>query len=201
MSPGILYNCRELENTCSSCLGRNLLGFDCGWCSNSECTVSEECSATFSITTDACPVPVINSIQPNRGPREGGTSVTITGTDLGASFSDILQVRLVSETGTSGSCNLAGEEMYVLGREIVCDTVRVATTGIHMMDVDVQRESNVKVVSAPFSVEEPQLNGVDPQFGPKSGGIEVIISGRSLAIGNIDQTRVELSGVNCTIQE
>ena len=169
MSPGILYNCRELENTCSSCLGRKLLGFDCGWCSNSECTVSEECSTTFSITTDACPAPVINSIQPNRGPREGGTRVAITGTDLGASFSDILQVRLVSETGTKNvSCNLAGEEQYVLGREIVCDTVRVATTGIHMMDVHVQRESNVEVVSAPFSVEEPQLNGVDPQFGPKS---------------------------------
>ena len=112
MSPGILYNCRELENTCSPCLGRNCLGFDCGWCSNSECTVSEECSATFSITTDACPAPVINSIQPNRGPRQGGTSVTITGTDLGASFSE---VRLVSGTGTNASCNLAGEEMYILG--------------------------------------------------------------------------------------
>ena len=201
MPPGILYNCRELENTCSSCLGRNRLGFDCGWCSNSECTVSEECSATFSITTDACPAPVINSIQPNRGPREGGTRVTITGTDLGASFSDILQVRLVSETGTSGSCNLAGEEQYVLGREIVCDTVRVATTSIHMMDVHVRRESNVEVVSVPFSVDEPHLNGVHPQFGPKSGGIEVTLSGRSLAIGNTDQTRVELNGVNCTIQE
>ena len=201
MPPGILYNCRELENTCSSCLGRNRLGFDCGWCSNSECTVSEECSATFSITTDACPAPVINSIQPNRGPREGGSSVTITGTDLGASFSDILQVRLVSETGTNVSCNLAGEELYVLRREIVCETVRVATTGIHMMDVDVQRESSVEVVSAPFSVDEPQLNGVDPQFGPKSGGIEVALSGGSLATGNIDQTRAELNGVNCTIQE
>ena len=55
----------------------------------------------------------------------------------------------------------------------MCDTVRVATTGIHMMDVHVQRESKVKVVSAPFSVDEPLLNGVDPQFGPKSGGIEV----------------------------
>ena len=83
----------------------------------------------------------------------------------------------------------------------MCDTVRVATTGIHMMDVHVQRESNVEVVSAPFSVEEPQLNGVDPQFGPKSGGIEVVIIGGSLAIGNTDQTRVELNGVNCTIQE
>ena len=178
-----------------------MAGLDCGWCSNSECTVSEECSTTFTITTDACPAPVINSIQPNRGPREGGTRVTITGTDLGASFSDILQVRLVSETGTNVSCNLAGEEQYVLGREIVCDTVRVATTGIHMMDVHVQRESSVEVVSAPFSVEDPQLNGVYPQFGPKSGGIEVAVIGGSLAIGNNNQTRVELNGVNCTIQQ
>ena len=98
-------------------------------------------------------------------------------------------------------CNLAGEELYVLGREIVCDTVRVATTGFHMMDVHVQRESSVEVVSGPFSVEEPQLNGVHPQFCPKSGGIEVAVSGRSLATGNIDQTRAELNGVNCTIQE
>ena len=83
----------------------------------------------------------------------------------------------------------------------MCETVRVNTTGIHMMDVHVQRESNVEVVSAPFSVEDPQLNGVHPQFGPKSGGIEVAVSGSSLAIGNTDQTRVELNGVNCTIQE
>ena len=89
--------------------------------------------------------------------------MTITGTDLGASFSDILQVRLVSETGTNNvSCNLAGEELYVLGREIVCDTVRVATTGIHMIDVHVQRESNVELVSAPFSVEDPGRPSIWP---------------------------------------
>ena len=57
------------------------------------------------------------------------------------------------------------------------------------------------MLSAPFSVDEPQLNGVHPKFCPKSGRIEVAVSGGSLAVGNTDQTRVELNGVNCTIQQ
>ena len=50
-----------------------------------------------------------------------------------------------------------------------------------------------------FTYEEPQVTGVDPAFGPKSGGIEVVISGSSLSIGNMENTAVKLGGSDCAI--
>ena len=201
MCTGILYNCRELENSCSSCLGLNVAGFTCGWCSDEQCTVTEECSVTFSTTTDLCPAPTINSIHPSRGPREGGTHVTITGTNLGAAYSDILEVRLHSEAGTSVECTLAGEETYVIGRQIVCVISPVSNAGEYTMRARIQCKSDVQVVTVPYFIEQPQLIEVDPQFGPKSGGIELVIRGISLDIGNSENTTVCLNGINCAIRE
>ena len=194
---GILYNCGELETNCSSCLGvSDDMGFSCGWCSD-RCLIMEECTTTFSTTTDMCPLPRINSVQPNRGPQNGTTHITISGTDLGASFDDIIEIGL---RDTDVVCNRAGEETYVVGRQIVCVTHLVTETRDYMLDVVIQRGSDGVAVSAPFSVEEPQVTGVDPTFGPKSGGIEVVVSGSSLNIGNTENTKVELNGINCVIR-
>ena len=194
---GILYNCRVLETSCSSCLGRRQdNGFDCGWCSD-ECSVVEECSATFSTTTIMCPQPSIDSVQPNRGPTAGGTRVSISGTDLGASDRDILNVTL-RLGGVDVNCTLSVED-YDVGRRIVCETLNVTSDGNYMLEVYIQRESSTEVVSAPYSYEEPRLTGVDPAFGPKSGGIEVVISGSSLSIGNRENTAVTLGDSDCVI--
>ena len=198
---GILYNCKELENSCSSCLGLNIEnGFTCGWCSDEQCTVTEECSVGFSTTTDLCPKPTINSIHPRRGPREGGTHVTITGTNLGADYSDILDVTLRPESGDGTDCRLV-EALYVAGRQIVCVTENVSEHGKYTLEVRIQRESEVTVVSDSYFVEEPVLTGVEPSVGPKSGGIEVVVSGENLAIGNTENTTVQLNGVDCIIAE
>ncbi|CAI8038569.1 Plexin-A4 [Geodia barretti] len=169
----ILYDCNELETSCSSCLGRNEAGFTCGWCSD-ECSVMEECSKDFSTTTIMCPRPRIDSVQPNRGPTAGGTRVSISGTDLGASYDDIRNVTL-QLGGVDVNCTLSGEDTYDVGRRITCET------------------------QAAYSYEEPRVTGVDPAFGPKSGGIEVVISGSSLSIGNRDDTAVTLGDNNCAI--
>ena len=175
------------------------MGFSCGWCSN-KCSVMEDCSTTFSTTTDMCPLPRIVSVQPNRGPTAGGTRVTISGTDLGASYNDV-GVTLRLDDDTSVNCSLAGEETYVVGRQILCEMQNVSQPGNYMLDVTIQRGSDEVVVSAQFSFERPQVTGVDPTFGPKSGGIEVVVSGSSLNIGNTENTRVELNGVKCDIKE
>ena len=129
--------------------------------------------------------------------------MNISGTNLGASFSDILQVRLVSVAGNiNESCDhTREEEMYIAGRQIVCETMKIDEIGKYMMNVHINREPNVAIVGVEFFVEKPQLSGVDPQFGPKSGGIDVTVSGGNLTIGNTKETRVELNGVDCTIRE
>ena len=157
----------------------------------------EECSTTFSTTTVMCPQPRIDSVQPNRGPTAGGTRVSISGTDLGASYSDILNVTL-RLGGDTDNCTLSRED-YVVGRRIVCDTLNVTSDGNYMLEVYILRESSTEVVRAPYSYEEPRVTGVDPAFGPKSGGIEVVISGGSLSIGNTENTIVKLGDSDCAI--
>ena len=201
---GILYNCGELASGCSSCLGSNVAGFQCGWCSDgTRCAVMEECSAgSFSTSTDMCPSPLITSVEPNRGPIEGGTRVNITGTNLGAVFSDIAEVRLRSG-GSVVNCSLSGEgDSYIPGRQIVCETEAVASEGLYSLDVEVSRDSPPpEVASVDFLVERPVVSGVDPVFGPKSGGVEVVINGSSLDTGNTEETTVQLNGVYCTLTQ
>jgi hypothetical protein len=194
----VLYNCRVLETSCSSCLGRRQNdGFDCGWCSD-ECSVMEECSATFSTTTTTCPPPRIDSVQPNRGPTAGGTRVSISGTDLGASYDDIIQ-NVTLQLGDSVTNVSCPEAEYVTGQQIVCVTPNVMSPGNYMLNVRIRRETNEEMVSAAYYYEEPELTAVDPTFGPKSGGIEVVISGGSLSIGNMENTAVKLGGSDCAI--
>ena len=182
--------------SCSSCLGVNVAGYECGWCRDTFCSVVEECTNDFTTSTMMCPLPVIDSVDPNRGPVEGGTRIKITGSNLGAAFSDIVQIILVGTTTVS--CSLAGEEGgYVLGQQVTCETGAFGSTGHYTVEVAVQRDSQTVVVTADFEVVQPVLSGVTPTFGPKSGGIKVAVSGSLLDIGNTEETRVELNGVNC----
>ena len=195
---GILYNCGELSSSCSSCIGVNVAGYECGWCSD-VCSVVEECTNTFTTSTMMCPLPVIDSVDPNRGPVEGGTRIKITGSNLGAAFSDIVQVWLVGPT-KNVSCSLTGEGSgYILGQQVTCETEKFSSTGQYPVEVLVQRDSQTVVSMADFEVVQPALSGVTPAFGPKSGGIEVAVSGNLLDIGNAEETRVELNGVNCGV--
>ena len=203
MFAGILYNCGELATSCSSCLGSNVAGFECGWCSSdpNQCTVIEECTADFSTTTNVCPRPEISSVQPNRGPVAGGTRVVISGTNLGAAFSDIAQVRLRSDAGTNVRCSLAGEmESYVPGLIIACETETVDFPGLYFLEVKVLRAGlPSEPATVNFEIEQPTLSGIEPPYGPKSGGVSVVISGTSLDTGNMEETAVTLNGVDCVV--
>ena len=158
----------------------------------------EECStdSMFFTSSDKCPPPAITSVQPKRGPVQGGTLVTLTGTDLGTKFTDIVGVRLLSNSSSGSSCSLS-EEDYVPGRHIVCETTAVVKAGQYYLEVNVSRDTDSETASIVFLVEQPVMSRVEPVFGPKSGGVEVVINGSSLDTGNREETRVLLNGVNC----
>ena len=100
----ILYNCTLLETGCSLCLGANLeTGFECGWCDGNSvdtCQVSKEClsPAQFVTYSTGCPAAQITSISPPSGPVEGGTTITITGTDLGLTHADVANNTMINST-------------------------------------------------------------------------------------------------------
>ena len=200
---GVLYDCPLLASGCSSCLALSAMGFRCGWCSaDTSCAVVEECSnGDIATSTSQCASPAATSVAPLRGPVEGGTRLNITGTDLGAAFSDIVEVTL---QGTSDvTCNVAEYESdYIPGTQVVCETEAFSSVGDYVVVVVVNRSSGpVPSSGVSFSVEQPTVSGVSPEFGPVSGGAEVMISGSKLDTGNTEDTRVELNGVECVVRE
>ena len=202
----VLYNCPSLADGCFSCLGANLgTGFECGWCTGSSddmCRVSEDCRspAQFAISPSGCPAATITSVLPASGPPEGGTTVTITGTDLGVTYADIVNNVMIS----SSPC-ITQEDGYIPGRQIVCETTAFTSPGPKDVNVTVQRGTSSSVVVGPslFTVVAPTVTGVEPSFGPMSGGTSITIRGTGLNISNAENTRVTLDGEDgpeCTIQ-
>ena len=102
---------------CSLCLAQNAgTGFECGWClSSSECLVKEQCpDSDFVMESGGCPLPLISSVTPNRGPPEGGTTIIISGANLGVGVTDIVSITV----GTI-ACDVI-ESSYMPGREVMC---------------------------------------------------------------------------------
>ena len=202
----VLYNCPSLADGCSSCLRANLgTGFDCGWCRGSSddmCRVSENCHSPgqFATTPSGCPNATITSVLPTSGPREGGTTVTITGTDLGVTYEDIVNNVMIS----SSPC-ITQEDGYIPGTQIVCETTAF-TSGPDPKNliVTVQRGTGSPlVVRGMFTVVAPTVTGVEPSIGPMSGGTFITMRGTGLNISNVEDTRVTLDGEDgpeCRIQ-
>ena len=202
----VLYHCPLLADGCSSCLGANLgTGFDCGWCSGSSddmCRVSEDCRspAQFATAPNQCPPATITSVLPASGPPEGGTTVTITGTDLGVTYADVE----TNVTISSSPC-ITQEDGYIPGTQIICETTAFTSgPGPKDLNITVQRGTGSDVVvRGTFTVVAPTVTGVEPSFGPMSGGTSIIIRGTGLNISNVEDTRVTLDredGPECTIQ-
>jgi large repetitive protein len=124
-------------------------------------------SAIVAGDTFTYQAPAITGVSPNGGPTGGGTTLTITGTNLGnakavdfgttavTSFvsSSATRIVVVSPTGTAGTVD-------------VC----VVAGG-----------SNSAIVAADkFTYQAPTITGVSPNAGPTGGGTTVTITGTNL---------------------
>ena len=203
----ILYYCRDLGSGCSECLAsRRGSEFMCGWCEDS-CNVLQECNGyTFITEGRNCPAPFINSISPDSGnhcsyrhtawlillppvgPVEGGTTITVRGTDLGVTFADIM-----TSTLTLGgvACTPINTD-YIPGRQFVCVTKRFGTTGPNNFSMIIYGSQNVNVNAGSFSVLNPTVSSMTPTFGPVAGGTKVTVGGTGLKVGNYENTRISL---------
>ena len=179
------------------------MGFQCGWCgAQTSCQVEEECtSGPLFNSTSQCASPAISSVSPLRGPVEGGTRLTINGTNLGAVFTDIVAVTLQQGPNTNVTCQLKNyKNDYIPGTRVVCETEAFSSLGGYRVSISVNRTSGIVVAQGPeFSVEQPTVSGVSPSIGPVSGGVEVAISGSDLDTGNREETRVQLNGMECSV--
>ncbi|KAK1898039.1 Plexin-A2 [Dissostichus eleginoides] len=123
-----LYKCAAQRDSCGTCLKAERR-FQCGWCSGEgRCTLRPHCPPTNPYTTRwlhldtknvKCTNPRISEevhspqeVTPVAGPPEGGTLVTIHGTNLGLAFSD-----MVGNVEVAGVRCSPVEEGYIIAEQ------------------------------------------------------------------------------------
>ncbi len=114
------------------------------------------------------PAPVVTSVSPGSGPEAGGTTVTITGSDLdGASA-----VRFGSE----------GAASFKVISPTRVEAVSPARTGTVDATVTTERGTSSTSTADQFTyVPPPSVTGVSPNNGPEAGGTTVTITGTNMA--------------------
>ena len=199
----LLYNCLEVAGGCSSCIGRSMLsGFECGWCDRPSgmtdtCSFTGDCpSQKFNLVTTGsqCPIPIITDFTPKSGPPEGGTTIIITGTDLGVSFSDFAE----NSIQVGGVNCIPADSEYTPGRRISCITTNSGMSTAIMITLPNNRDaSSVEM----FTRVSPEVTGVFPPRGPQAGGTNLTVYGTNLDVGNTVNTMITLvGGTECTIK-
>ncbi|XP_030314059.1 plexin-D1 isoform X2 [Calypte anna] len=168
-----VYNCATGSADCSQCLGREDLGHRCLWSeSSSSCRLQSEPQHT----SDACPAPEIRKIEPQRGPLEGGTLLTIHGRNLGRRFSDILGAVRIG----SVPC-VPLPDRYLVSEAIVCQTGEAQEAFSDVLTVNISREGRSR---ERYSYVLPVVQSIAPLNGPKAGGTRVTIRGSRLDVGS-----------------
>uniref|UniRef100_A0AAQ4PQJ5 Plexin-B1 n=1 Tax=Gasterosteus aculeatus aculeatus TaxID=481459 RepID=A0AAQ4PQJ5_GASAC len=186
-----LYNCAVGRSDCSRCHTADSK-YGCVWCGGAQasCLYVDSCSEPVQET---CPAPVIHSIEPLSGLLEGGTMVTISGSNLGQKAEDILHS--VSVAGVP--CTVI-PGLYEVSSRIVCRTQASGGEKVGPMSVEVSGGEFGRS-SQTFSYQDPFVMGVTPERGPKAGGTSLTIIGRNLLTGRPSDLAITVGGVLCDI--
>ncbi|XP_059620883.1 plexin-B [Phlebotomus argentipes] len=172
----ILYKCDVLGShrehaDCSLCVTRNPK-YQCAWCGNN-CVYNETCE--WGQATTECPKPRIDIIKPLSGPIEGGTLITIEGSNLGVRREDVMDKIRIGDI----PCELVNYEISV---KIECRTGSVSYE--LTAPVKVGNDAGYTESSVQYHYKDIQLLGLTPTIGPQSGGTKLSIIGKYLNIGS-----------------
>uniref|UniRef100_A0A8C1U0Q0 Plexin-B1 n=1 Tax=Cyprinus carpio TaxID=7962 RepID=A0A8C1U0Q0_CYPCA len=186
-----LYNCSVGRSDCSRCHTADQR-YECVWCegSRSSCVYRSSCTEHVQQT---CPAPHIHMIEPLSGPVEGGTVLTVSGSNLGQRAEDIQH----SVTVAGVPCTVIPDR-YEVSSSIVCETT--ASAGEKSGHVSVQvKGGGIGQSAQRFRYQDPVLLGVSPLKGPMSGGTSLTITGRDLLTGRSNEISILIGGVPCYI--
>ncbi|XP_061662266.1 plexin-B3 isoform X3 [Syngnathoides biaculeatus] len=185
--PGLqlhLYNCSAGQSDCSQCRAVPK-EYGCVWCTEStasSCVYNQSCA---DVPADSCPPPQITQVWPLSSPLEGGVLVTITGSNLGMSFQDV-----VSGVTVAGvQCPPQPEEYKISTRMepvsenlLVCQTLSTNQTGkVPIRMLFSKAERTVPNVMFHY-VDDPVITEAMPTESYYAGGRAIVMSGRNLDV-------------------
>uniref|UniRef100_A0A673ITP9 Plexin-B1 n=1 Tax=Sinocyclocheilus rhinocerous TaxID=307959 RepID=A0A673ITP9_9TELE len=189
-----LYNCSVGRSDCSRCHTADQQ-YGCVWCegSRSSCVYRSSCTEHVQQT---CPAPHIHTVRdthPLSGPVEGGTVLTVSGSNLGQRAEDIQH----SVTVAGVPCTVIPDR-YEVSSSIVCETT--VSAGEQSGHVSVQvKGGGIGQSAQRFRYQDPVLLGVSPLKGPMSGGTSLTITGQNLLTGRSKEISILIGGVPCYI--
>ena len=147
-----------------------------------EVVVSDEGgSSTGGPTYTYIPVPTVTKVEPTSGPAAGGTTVTITGTNL---------------TGAS-AVKFAGVSATAVKVESPSEAIATSPAGSGTVNVTVTTaggQSGETYADNYTYIPAPSVTNVEPSSGPAGGGTLVTITGANLT----GASAVKFAGVNAT---
>ncbi|XP_032419344.1 plexin-B1-like isoform X1 [Xiphophorus hellerii] len=187
-----LFNCSVGRSDCSRCRTAEPK-YDCVWCggdASSSCVYRDSCADAIEHT---CPAPVIHRLDPESGPTEGGTVVTISGSNLGQRAEDIQ-----SSVTVAGVPCIVIQSRYEVSSRIVCETTSSGQETRGHASVSV-RGGEHGISAHTFSFQNPVLSSISPLRGPKAGGSSLTIKGRRLRTGHPREVGVLIGGVPCMV--
>uniref|UniRef100_A0A667XK98 Plexin-B1 n=1 Tax=Myripristis murdjan TaxID=586833 RepID=A0A667XK98_9TELE len=192
LSAVTLFNCSVGRSDCSRCRTADPK-YGCVWCggtATSRCVYQGSCTDEIKHT---CPAPVIHFLDPVSGPVEGGTVLTISGSNLGQRAEDIQN----SVTVAGVPCNVI-HSRYEVSSRIVCETTSSGGEKSGQASVKV-RGGGHGLSAQTFSFQDPVLSSIFPQRGPKAGGTALSIRGQRLRTGHPSEVSVLIGGVPCIV--
>ncbi|XP_023189667.1 plexin-B1 isoform X1 [Xiphophorus maculatus] len=194
-SPGLrlhLYDCSAGQSDCSQCRAVPE-EYSCVWCLGSpapRCVYSQSCSSS---PADTCPTPRITQVHPVTGPVEGGILVTITGSNLGTRYQDVVGGVKVADV----PC-VAQPEGYQISTRVVCELQSSGNYQVGNVQVTVGTTPPGRSTQM-FTYQNPKLTGLVPDKGPVSGGTKLTIKGQQLLTGQTSDLTAFLDRQPCFI--
>ena len=114
------------------------------------------------------PAPAVTSVSPNAGPEAGGTTVSITGSNL--------------DGATSVKFGATDAQSFKVNSPTSIEAVSPSGTGTTEVTVTTERGTSTASPADQFSfVPPPAVTSVSPNTGPEPGGTLVTITGTNLA--------------------
>ena len=126
-------------------------------------------TATITIVDINSPEPTITGISPHRGPIEGGTEVTITGTNLTGALCS--KVKFGTKSAQPGTCIFAANQIKAKTPSVLAPIE---------VDVSVETEGGLSQDTSADNFEYtdgPRVTDVSPRSGSVDGGTTVTITG------------------------
>nr|XP_046239440.1 macrophage-stimulating protein receptor-like isoform X2 [Scatophagus argus] len=187
--------------TCPLCLMAPRF-MNCGWCSGT-CSRQYECASHWN--KDSC-APVITEFFPKMVPAGGDTEVTLCGWE----FQSPLRPAIISGTthiirvGSDTLCTVLPEKSS--SKMLVCKIQEktepnqnlTITLEVHEGEVEGRYSIEGTAQISGFSLVEPSITEISPDYGPMFGGTTVTLTGRYLNSGI--QRDVFFANKTCNIQ-